>query len=233
MCGVYRRGAGRRHAKLQFVTAPKPVRPTKADFVYASLQQSIMAGTIAEGEHLRQEEVAARFDVSRNPIREALRALSSEGFVVIEPRRGARVATMDGDRARELFELRAPLEGLVAGLAAPRRSPAHLARLGEIVATGRRAVAEDRLQDLPPLNTEFHEALAEAAGNELLRSTLGRLSDIIRWLYAARISQRSTTSWDEHAAIVDAVADGDVRRAQRCGEQHIAAAAAAYQSSPL
>jgi DNA-binding GntR family transcriptional regulator len=198
--------------------------------VVDELRAAIIGGAYAQGERLVEEEVAARFDVSRNPIREALRALSTEGFVVIEPRRGARVATVDGDRAGELFELRAPLEGLVAGLAAQRRSPAHLARLGEVVAAGRRAIAEDRLQDLPPLNTEFHEALAEAAGNELLRSTLGRLSDIIRWLYAARISQRSTKSWDEHAAIVVAVADGDVARAQRCGEQHIAAAAAAYQS---
>jgi DNA-binding GntR family transcriptional regulator len=197
--------------------------------VVDELRAAIIGGAYAQGERLVEEEVAARFDVSRNPIREALRALSTEGFVVIEPRRGARVATMDGDSARELFELRAPLEGLVAGLAAQRRSPAHLARLGEIVAAGRQAIAEDRLHDLPLLNTEFHEALAEAAGNELLRSTLGRLSDIIRWLYAARISRRSTKSWDEHAAIVDAVAAGDVPRAQRCGEQHIAAAAAAYQ----
>jgi DNA-binding GntR family transcriptional regulator len=197
--------------------------------VVDELRAAIIGGAYAQGERLVEEEVAARFDVSRNPIREALRTLSTEGFVVIEPRRGARVATMDRARAGELFELRAPLEGLVAGLAAQRRSPAQLARLGEILAAGRLAVAEGRLHDLPLLNTAFHEALAEAARNELLRSTLGRLSDIIRWLYAARISRRSTKSWDEHAAIVDAVADGDVPRAQRCGEQHIAAAAAAYQ----
>ena len=95
---------------------------------------------------------------------------------------------------------------------------------------GRAAAAERRLHQLPALNTEFHDALAVAAGNELLRSTLGRLSDIIRWIYAARISERSTKSWEEHAAMVDAVAAGDVDRARRCGEEHIAAAAAAYQS---
>jgi DNA-binding GntR family transcriptional regulator len=197
--------------------------------VVDELRAAIIGGDYAQGERLIEEEVAARFEVSRNPIREALRTLSTEGFVVIEPRRGARVASIDGDRARELFELRAPLEGLVAGLAAQRRSPAQLARLRDIVAAGRSAAVEERLHELPVLNTEFHEALAEAADNELLRSTLARLSDIIRWIYAARISRRSTRSWDEHAAIVDAVADGDVARARRCGEQHIAAAAAAYQ----
>ena len=60
---------------------------------------------------------------------------------------------------------------------------------------------------------------------------MARLSDIIRWVYAARISQRSTRSWDEHAAILVAVAAGDVEAARRCGEDHIAAAAAAYQST--
>jgi len=196
--------------------------------VVDALRAGIIRGDYAQGERLVEEEIAARFDVSRNPIREALRALSIEGFVVIEPRRGARVASIDGARARELFELRAPLEGLVAGLAAARRTPEHLARLVEIVAAGRAAAADQRLPELPALNTEFHETLALAAGNELLRGSLSRLSDLIRWVYAARISQRSTTSWDEHTAIVDAIADGDVERARRSGEAHIAAAADAY-----
>jgi DNA-binding GntR family transcriptional regulator len=196
--------------------------------VVDALRAGIIGGDYAQGERLVEEEIAARFDVSRNPIREALRTLSIEGFVVIEPRRGARVASIDGARARELFELREPLEGLVAGLAAARRRPEHVARLVEIVDAGRAAAAEQRLAELPGLNTEFHETLAVAAGNELLHSTLSRLSDLIRWVYAARISQRSTTSWDEHTAIVDAIADGDVERARRCGEAHIAAAADAY-----
>jgi DNA-binding GntR family transcriptional regulator len=199
--------------------------------VVGELRAAIISGAYAPGERLIEGEVAARFEVSRNPIREALRALSTEGFVVIEPRRGARVASIDANRAKELFELRAPLEGLVAGLAAARRSPDQLARLREVVAMGSEAAREQRLQQLPLLNTEFHETLAAAAGNELLRNTLARLSDIIRWVYASHISQRAITSWSEHAAIVEAVAAGDVQRARCCGEEHIAAAAAAHQRS--
>ena len=199
--------------------------------VLDELRAAIIGGAYRPGERLVEEEIAARFDVSRNPIREALRTLSTEGFVEIEPRRGARVASIDSVAANELFELRAPLEGLVAGLAAERHTTSHVARLGGIVDAGRDAAHGGRLDELPALNTEFHGALADAAANELLRSTLGRLSDIIRWIYAARISQRSTESWDEHADIVDAVRAGDVERARRCGEHHIAAAAAAYQST--
>ncbi len=198
--------------------------------VLDALRTAIIDGTYLPGERLVEEEIAARFDVSRNPTREALHALSVEGFVEIEPRRGARVATMSAQRAGELFEVRAPLEGLVARLAAQRRTPADLARLHEVVGAGKAAAAEGRLEELPALNTEFHTSLAVAAGNELLASTLARLSDIIRWVYAARISKRSTRSWDEHAAILAAVADCDAERAERCGAEHISAAAAAYQA---
>jgi DNA-binding GntR family transcriptional regulator len=199
--------------------------------VVDELRSAIIGGDYAQGERLVEEEVAARFDVSRNPIREALRTLSTEGFVVIEPRRGARVASIDAARAGELFELRAPLEGLVAGLAAQRRTADDIDHLRSVVAAGREAAGDSRLDALPALNTEFHATLAAAARNELLRGTLEKLSDIIRWIYATRISARAQRSWHEHAAIVDAVVTGDVELARRCGEEHIAAAAAAYLAS--
>jgi len=197
--------------------------------VLDALRSAIIDGTYLPGERLVEEEIAARFDVSRNPTREALHALSVEGFVEIEPRRGARVATMNARWAGELFEVRAPLEGLVARLAAQRRTPADLVHLRDVLGAGTAAAAEGRLDELPALNTEFHMSLAAAAGNELLAGTLARLSDIIRWVYAARISMRSTRSWDEHAAIVAAVADRDAERAERRGAEHISAAAAAYE----
>lgn len=78
---------------------------------------------------------------------------------------------------------------------------------------------------MPDLNTEFHGALAAAADNDLLAGTLARLSDIIRWIYAARISRRSTQSWLEHAAIVASMEPGDAARAERCGADHICAGA--------
>lgn len=196
--------------------------------VLDELRAAIIGGEYAQGDRLVEEEIAAQFDVSRNPIREALHTLSTEGFVVLEPRKGARVASIDAASASELFELRGPLEGLVAGLAAERRTANHVDRLRSVLDAGRGAAADGRLHELPTLNTEFHAALADAAGNELLRGTLARLSDIIRWIYSARISQRSARSWDEHAAILDAVAAGDRDLARRCGEDHIAAAATAY-----
>jgi DNA-binding GntR family transcriptional regulator len=196
--------------------------------VQDALRTAIIEGTYAQGERLIEEEIAIRFDVSRNPIREALHALAVDGFVVVEPRRGARVATIDARRTRELFEVRAPLEGLVARLAATRRTTEQLRELRTVTEQGIRAAEEGRLEELPRLNTEFHGRLAAAANNELLAGTLARLSDIIRWVYAAHIRERSTMSWVEHAAIVDAVEAEDPERAERCGAGHISAAAAVY-----
>lgn len=196
--------------------------------VLDELRAAIIAGEYAQGQRLVEEEIAARFDVSRNPIREALHTLSSEGFVELEPRRGARVAVIDQRRAGELFELRGPLEGLVAGLAARRRTSEGVAALRAIVAAADRTIAAGRLDELPVLNNEFHTGLAELARNDLLAHTLGHLSHIIRWLYAAKISQRAERSWAEHAAILDAIDAGDEQLAEQRGRDHIAAASSAY-----
>lgn len=198
--------------------------------VLDELRTAIITGLYAQGNRLIEEEIAARLDVSRNPIREALRRLSAEGFVVIEPRRGARVATVDARNARDLFELRRPLEGLVAGLAAQRATPDHVDALWDVVRRGTEAASSGRLDRLPELNTEFHGTLAAAADNTLLMSTLGRLSDIIRWVYATRIRDRSHQSWAEHAGIVEAVAAGNTALAERLGVEHITKALGAYET---
>lgn len=199
--------------------------------VLDELRTAIIGGLYPQGARLVEEEIAARFDVSRNPIRDALRTLSAEGFVVIEPRRGARVATVDARSARDLFELRRPLEGLVAGLAARRATPAQVEALRDVVRRGGHVASSGRLETLPALNTEFHATLAVAADNSLLASTLGRLSDIIRWIYATRIRDRSHQSWAEHADIVEAVAARDAATAERLGIEHITRALGAYETA--
>ncbi len=207
--------------------AHRPLR----EAVLAALRDAIIDGQYAQGERLVEEEIAARFEVSRNPIRDALHVLAVEGLVVLEPRRGARVANLDADRARDLFEVRAPLEGLVARLAAERRTDDQVSELREIVARGQRAGEEGHLELLPGLNTEFHGQLAVAAGNNLLAGTLGHLSELIRWAYASHIRRRWEESWAEHARIVEAVGAGDPQQAHDEGTAHIAKAAVTYLGS--
>jgi DNA-binding GntR family transcriptional regulator len=222
-------GNGRGNAgSMDVGSARQPLRVVVID----ELRAAIIRGRFQPGERLYEEEIAAELGVSRNPIREALQALSLEGFITIEPRRGARVGIVDERRARELFELRTPLEGLVARLAAERRSADQLEELHAIVEAGTAAAAEGRLDELPGLNTRFHHVLADAADNDLLAQTLNRISHVVQWVYASRIRDRSANSWIEHAAIVAAIEASDGDRAAVVGQEHILAARDAYLAAP-
>ena len=96
------------------------------------VRTAILDGRFQPGERLVEDRLAAAYGVSRNPVREALRALEGEGLVVVKPRRGAFVATLSGDEAHEIIELRAALEGLSARLAARRGAAATKAQIADV-----------------------------------------------------------------------------------------------------
>lgn len=217
--------------------SPAPRRPAIRHLplrhaVLEEIRLRITDGRYPQGSRLFEEEIAAELGVSRNPVREALQALAAEGFVELEPRRGARVSSVTIDRAVELFEVRGALEGLMARLAAERRSEADLANLRRIVQQGHDAITAGDRSVLPSLNTEFHDCLGVAARNELLTTTVQQLSHVIQWVYAGSIGRRGQDSWAEHAAIVDAIGKGDADAAERCAAVHIANARDAYLHPP-
>jgi DNA-binding GntR family transcriptional regulator len=196
--------------------------------VLEEIRRRIIAGVYAPGERVFEDQIAADLDVSRNPVREALQALAGEGFIELEPRRGARVAVVSQAQAGELFEVREVLEGLVASLAATRRTEAEVAAMRAVVEEGCDAAEAGNLADLPALNTRFHTLLAMTARNEMLAETIERLRHLIEWIYSQRIAQRAPRSWREHSLIVDAIAGGDADTAERVARAHIAMARAAY-----
>lgn len=196
--------------------------------VVNAIRDRIISGTFPRGSRLGEETVAAALGVSRNPIREAFQILAAEGFIEIEPRRGAKVASIDAHRADEIFEVRQALEALVAGLAAERATPADVAELAAIVEEGEAAIARNALDELPHLNTRFHQHLCAIANNDILTGTLDQLSGIIRWIYAERLETRVRDSWYEHQRMSAAIAAGDAVTARRCAEDHVASAHAAF-----
>lgn len=102
---------------------------TKADEIALVLEEAIVAGELAPGTVLRQEQLSERFLVSRTPIREALRRLAALGLVSFVPNRGVRVRTLSSGELREAFLVRAELESLATELAAPRMTDDDLAEL--------------------------------------------------------------------------------------------------------
>jgi DNA-binding GntR family transcriptional regulator len=162
-------------------------------------------------------------------IREALLLLATEGFINIIPRKGTFVTQMSAKQANDLFEVRLLLEGQVASLAAERRTDENLRDLRETADRGLAAALAGNVDQLPALNTRFHNLLADTADNDYLTETLSRLSNIIQWVYSRRIIERSTDSWKEHLRIVDAIEQMDPVAAKAAAHDHITRAWAAYQ----
>ena len=193
------------------------------------LRDQILINQLKPGERLIADDLALSFGVSRSMIREALLLLATEGFINIVPRKGTFVTQMSAKQANDLFEVRLLLEGQVASLAAERRTAENLRDLRETADFGLAAALAGNVDQLPALNTRFHNLLADTADNDYLTETLSRLSNIIQWVYSRRIIERSTDSWKEHLRIVDAIERMDPAAAKSAAHEHITRAWAAYQ----
>ena len=195
------------------------------DLVRQALRTRILSGAFAPGERLVEGRLSRQFEVSRVPVREALRELAAEGLVIIEPRRGAAVARFDDQQVREVVEVRATLEALNAKLAARRHNPEQMARLELILEQGTGLADGGDAQALERLNQSFHEALGHVAGNTVLQEIMRSLRDRTALLFAPLNRTRGRQNWDEHAAILRAVVAGDADLAALLAARHVYSAA--------
>ncbi|MFH9607260.1 GntR family transcriptional regulator [Streptomyces sp. NPDC017448] len=191
-----------------------------AHSVCRALRDDIVSGVHAPGSRLTEELLARRHGVSRVPVREALRTLESEGFVVIRRHAGACVAELDAQEAADLLEMRTLLEPLSAARAARRRTEAHLKVLRGLVRLGQERAGRGEGEDVRALGGWFHETLAQASGSPGLIALLTQLRYKIAWMYTVDRPDRPVDYWVERGAIVDAVARGDAERARALGARH-------------
>ena len=200
---------------------PTP-RPPLGSQVRARLEADILAGALAPGERLVEEELGRRYGVSRSPIREAIRALASEGLLELSARRGAVVTALSAQEAREFVEVRALLEGYIARLAARYRRPEVLARAEAILQAG----AEGQ-GDLAELNARFHDTLAEAGGNTTIRTLIEGLRKRSARVFLTPGPAAQAATWAEHRGILQAILAGDEALAAARAEAHVRNAGAA------
>jgi DNA-binding GntR family transcriptional regulator len=196
--------------------------------VVAELRQAILSGQLKPGERLVEERLAEGLGVSRNPVREAIRALASEGLVEVTARRGASVLKLTEQEARETIEVRALLEGHNARLAARHRDREIIRRAEKVLSRGTRAVAAGRFDQLMELNQEFHRELYAAGRNTVLGDLVQKLRERTAMLFAPMEPSRQARSWQDHAAILRAVIDGDERAAAVLAAEHVMRAGADY-----
>ncbi len=202
------------------------------ELVYDRVVEGICNGTLSPGERLTQDGLAKQLDVSRLPVGQALRRLQSEGFLHPAGRRGVKVAPIEGRFVRELYELRAGIDQVSAGLAARRAGPGLRRRGDAVLERGRRAAARRDIPELIAADMAFHQLICEAAGNAMILETMAS-----HWNHTRRVMQailgddhNQDQVWQDHAAILDGVCAGDATEAEAAARRHVERAAAWFEN---
>jgi DNA-binding GntR family transcriptional regulator len=193
------------------------------DSVYLKLRQEIVTATLPPGYVLREAELAARFGVSKTPLREAFVRLEKDGFVTIAPYRSAMVAGYSRQDLREIYEVRGLLEGLCAREAAVNIATEDLAALNRIVRDSAAALAADDTERLTALLDEFDVLLYAQSKNSRISAMLDNIRDHVTRIgrLTVAIPGRLGTSVREHQAIYEAIVQRDGQRAETLMRQHI------------
>lgn len=191
--------------------------------VFDRLRGAIIAGHFKPGQRLMERELAEEMQVSRTPVREALRKLELEKLVTTVPYRGVIVTELDENEIRDLYEVRGVLEGLAARLAAERATSVEIEgmehSLEEFVIHREKTDFEGMVRQ----NSGFHRLLAQASGNGFLISFLDSLQAYIGLGRVATLSQpiRQEQVLQEHRDILNAIIKRDSTQAERAAQDHV------------
>jgi DNA-binding GntR family transcriptional regulator len=205
--------------------------PRLVEQVYEAILSEITEGKLAPNARLIQDELAAAYGVSRQPVQQALLLLRNQGFVRDAPRRGLIVASVDVDVVRNLYEVRASLEGLAARLAAERGSDRAEKEGRGLIQNGRAAIASGSVAKEIEADMAFHTFIYEISDNPIILETVSP-----HWQYLRRVMGEVLRDdehipgsiWDEHEAILDAIVAADGATADALAQQHITRAAAIF-----
>ncbi len=196
-----------------------------AERTYADLKRAIVRGELAPGSAILEGALAARFGVSKTPVREALKRLEIEGLVKVLPRVGYVVSPVSMGDVQALLELRMMLEPAGAALAAGRIQPALLAELDALARVSFAGANAENYAELLEVNTRFHLGVVRGAGNTRLTAILAPvLAEAERILHlAVQLRDASDEIIRDHVEIVQALRDRDAARARQVSERHLLA----------
>jgi DNA-binding GntR family transcriptional regulator len=199
--------------------------PTRSREVYEQLRDAIVRGELRPNERLIEAELAANLGVSRTPVRESLPRLAAEGLIVSRGR-GWVVLEHTADEIREIYDVRAALEGYATRLAAERATPQQVAHICEIAGGDPAEFGRLPVDEFVVANERFHSAIIEAAGN-------ARLAQAIQQTRTYYFNQRIAVVYSEqevvdafvgHQLIADAIRRRDGDEAERLTRAHVSEA---------
>ncbi len=197
----------------------KPLR----EVVYETLRDAIRSGSLPPGERLMEIQLAEELGVSRTPVREAIRKLELERFVVMLPRRGTYVANLSLKDINEVFEIRAALDGLAAGLAAERITEEELEQMERLLVEIADHIEQRDNQKIVETDEAFHDILYRASRNERLVGIIYNLREQFTRFRSVSINYpgRLQNTLEEHRQVEEAIAQRNVEGAQHKAREHI------------
>ena len=193
---------------------------TAADAIYWTLRDAIRKGLIAPGSRLIEDEIASALDISRTPVREALRRLQSEQLLEKAPSRGLVVPVLTLDDLFEIYEIEEVIFGLVARKAAQHMGSSELEMLVEYVISEEEAIAVGDMEKVSETTAEFHNRIAYGCKNERLRTIYSQLNSPPRLRLFEFAPERMSNALAEHRALYEAIAAHDVNRAEQLAREH-------------
>jgi DNA-binding GntR family transcriptional regulator len=196
---------------------------TLTDRVYQNLREDILSNRLLPETPLHEASIASALEVSRGPVREALRRLDAEGLVSVIPRRGAVVSSLSREEFLDAYRVRESLEVLAVRLATPNLSQDDLEQLHRLhEEMWAHASAED-VDAFFQTNTAFHATVVDRSGNKILQDLYHPLINQMRRYRVSSMSLRGglARSCEEHAQILQAMQDGEAEQAVRLLRAHI------------
>lgn len=201
----------------------KVQKPLK-DLVYLELKHKILTGEIVSQTRLMEIDLSEKMNVSRTPIREAIKRLADDGLVKVEPRRGAYVANISIKDMLDVFEVREDMEGFVAKLAAQRITDEEKKELKAIAEEYEKAIEEaDDKERIIELDEKFHNFIVKCSGNETLSELVHYVQELslrFRYLYYDDSSLYESTA-EQHNRIMEAINSGRDEEARTEADAHV------------
>ena len=193
------------------------------EVVCESLRSAISKGVLKPGERLMEIQLAEELGVSRTPVREAIRKLELEGYVVMLPRRGTYVSSLTIRDVNEVFEIRTSLESLAAALASERVTDEEMDNLQRFLVQFANDIKSGDMEHIVDTDMKFHDALYQASRNNRLVGIISNLRDQLTRFRTTSMSypDRLKASLNEHRSLVEAIAQGDAEAAKAAAEFHM------------
>lgn len=210
-----------------------------AEHAYKVIRSRILEGKYLAGQRLKEGELSAICDVSRTPVREALRKLTTDGLVRITPNSGAIVAEWNDADIADIYRVRVQIEVLAAEMAAERRTLPQLVQLENTAAAMKteveRGLREEGHEEIARLNSEFHHCVIRAANSRALALAAGQVIEAPLMLRTFRRydAERLTRSASDHIELVAAIRAQDAELASSIMRSHILTGLRAVQKGRL